>query len=216
MTISYFVITMEGENARQSYMKSQLDGLRIPFEFWRGNRGSQLDPEALIQNKVVSESFFLDDQHGLSVKLAQAGCALSHQKLWQHYSEHLASTDMPILILEDDAGLGQAFSTRLNSLLLEVPLGTDVLYLAYIAESKDGEALGTGLRRACYPRATTGYLVWPHGLERLLSGLFPLSLPIDEAMAKLIWRRELSACIADPELIVANPDFKSTIWFPED
>ncbi|NQZ99689.1 MAG: glycosyltransferase family 25 protein [Myxococcales bacterium] len=216
MTISCFVITMEGENARQAYMKSQLDGMRIPFEFWQGNRGSRLDPQALIQNKVVTESFFSGDQQGLSIELAQAGCALSHQKLWQHYSEHLAFTHMPMLILEDDACLDQTFCTRLNSMLLEVPFGTDILYFGYIAESKDGEALGSGLRRARHPRTTTGYLVWPHGTERLLSRVFPLSVPIDEAMARLIWLGQLSACIADPELIVSNPDFKSTIWFPQD
>ena len=153
MTIACYVITMEGENARQAYMKSQLEEMGIPFEFWQGNRGSRLDPQALVQNEVVTESFFSDGQHRLSVKLAQAGCALSHQQLWQHYSERSGSADMPLLILEDDACLDQEFCARLNRLLPEVPSGTDVLYLGYIAESKDGEVVGPGLRRASCPRA---------------------------------------------------------------
>jgi GR25 family glycosyltransferase involved in LPS biosynthesis len=215
MNISCYVITMEGESARQVYMKSQLDGLGVPFEFWQANRGSRLERQGLIEDEVVTESFFLDEQHGLSVKLAQAGCALSHRQLWQHYARGSSAADMPLLILEDDACLDPDFCTRLNRLLPEVPVGTDILYLGYVAESKDGEVVGPGLRRACYPRATTGYLIWPHGADRLLSRLFPVSMPIDEDMAKLIWLGELSACVADPELIVASPDFQSTIWFPE-
>ena len=196
-------------------MKSQLDELQIPFEFWQGVRGNRLAPQALIHSKAVTEAFFSADQGKTHINLAQAGCALSHWRLWQYYSEQMASSGKPILILEDDAFLDPDFSARLSDVSDDMPNDTDILYLGYTAEQKNGLEIKPGLREARFPRGNFGYLVWPKGLEKLLSMVFPISMPFDEVLARLISRKQLSACLADPELIAHKPDFKSTIWFPK-
>lgn len=110
LDIPVFVINLERDQDRRSYMQGELDKLGIEAEFVPAVDGSRL-------HQSVYQRY---DQHkclrvyGVDMLPAEVGCYLSHYKLYERILDEDIET---ALILEDDLIFDRAFPQIINNFL---------------------------------------------------------------------------------------------------
>jgi len=133
----------------------------------------------------------------LDMTPGERGCAMSHVRAWQLVASIV--TDVPVLILEDDAVFAKGFVRRATGLLACVPEDTDALYLGYIKGAPWRCKVAPGLYEAEYLWTTVAYLLWPRGAQKLLAAL-PVDAPVDNFMAWQMATGRLKVLAVQPPL----------------
>ncbi len=175
-----FVISLPGDDSRRSFMREQLEGLGIEYEFFDAVRGSErlgdsrwYDPE---------EARRREDR---SLRAGEVGCALSHAAL---YAE-IARRGLPwALILEDDARL----HPDLPKVLAELEKGLieqgDIVFLERCDHYRRRNTLPLfGKYRIVEPRLvrfgsccqSAGYIISQGAAENMKDKNIPVKFPAD-------------------------------------
>eukprot|EP00928_Gymnodinium_smaydae_P078999 TRINITY_DN6302_c1_g1_i1.p1 TRINITY_DN6302_c1_g1~~TRINITY_DN6302_c1_g1_i1.p1 ORF type:complete len:325 (-),score=75.87 TRINITY_DN6302_c1_g1_i1:100-1011(-) len=133
----------------------------------------------------------------LQLTPGERGCAMSHVRAWRHVAE----SEVPVLVLEDDAKLLPRFAARLPGLVRSAAAaGADLLYLGYIQGAPWRRKVAKGLQEAEYLWTTVSYVLWPCGARRLLA-LLPVDQPVDNFMAWQMASRRLLGLACVPEIV---------------
>lgn len=111
LTITALVINLDNAKERWNFQEKQLTELNIEYQRWEANSVKHLTDEEY-------EKWANDWQRKL--RRTEVACFLSHYRAWQH----IANSEQPFLILEDDALLSQ----KLPSTLLEINNNQSIKY----------------------------------------------------------------------------------------
>ena len=111
LKITALVINLDNAKERWSFQEKQLTELNIEYQRWEANSVDHLTDEEY-------EKWANDWQRKL--RRTEVACFLSHYRAWQH----IANSEQPFLILEDDALLSQ----KLPSILLEINSNRNIKY----------------------------------------------------------------------------------------
>lgn len=107
----------------------------------------------------------------------ERGCCASHLKAWRQ----CASSNKPLIVLEDDAIILPCFTATLDKALKEAPQDVGALWLT----SKDRgtrKRVGEVLMQPNYLWTTVGYVIWPVAAKAFIK-LLPMDMPVDNFMA---------------------------------
>jgi len=136
----------------------------------------------------------------LELSAGERGCALSHIRAWRHCLEQAGNTDMPLLVLEDDAAPTSEFTALLARAAAAVPADAHVLYLGYSQAAEWRRAVSPDIAESEYVWTTVGYVVWPAGARVMLSRL-PVDQPVDNWMACLNASGDLRSYCVTPKIV---------------
>lgn len=114
--ISALVINLDSAKERWKFQQEQLEYLDIPYQRWKATAVQDLTDREY-------EKWANDWQRKL--RQTEVACFLSHYRAWQH----VANSEKPFLILEDDALLSQQLPNILSLLDTEQNLEYDYLTL---------------------------------------------------------------------------------------
>jgi glycosyl transferase family 25 len=114
--ISALVINLDSAKERWKFQQEQLEYLDIPYQRWKATAVQDLTDREY-------EKWANDWQRKL--RKTEVACFLSHYRAWQH----VANSEKPFLILEDDALLSQQLPNILSLLDTEQNLEYDHLTL---------------------------------------------------------------------------------------
>ena len=114
--ISALVINLDSAKERWKFQQEQLEYLDIPYQRWKATAVQDLTDREY-------EKWANDWQRKL--RQTEVACFLSHYRAWQH----VANSEKPFLILEDDALLSQQLPNILSLLDTEQNLEYDHLTL---------------------------------------------------------------------------------------
>ena len=181
-----FLINLASRSDRLEEFKKNNDGKAEQFSVFKAIDGRDLDYSKLKEAGFDTDKFWRDPQLERVLTWGEIGCFLSHYKLW----EHIALSEEPHLIIEDDAVLDK----DLNEI---VPyLGShELLYLAHLEMKRNGVvALSDDLIRPCYPYHTTAYILTPSGARKLIStDIRHNIIPVDEYLPRMIDKLDVAA-----------------------
>lgn len=177
--IPAFVINLDTEIERKSYMSQQLQALGMGFEIVSAVKGKALAPAVV--GTVYDEQKTLAVQ-GKPLSLGEIGCALSHLSVYRRMIEN----DMPAsLILEDDAQLNTDLSKVLQPLAKAITAETKpvVYLLTHLIryKARPAQPIAPGYSRhpmvdAC---CAHGYLINKAAAKEMLQLFNPITYPID-------------------------------------
>jgi GR25 family glycosyltransferase involved in LPS biosynthesis len=200
--VTIYVISLLGDknsHVRLNRFKERYPG---PYQLFNGTDGRKMDQTEWINKGVLSPGHPLNG--------GQVGCILSHMGLWM---ELAAQGTRYAVVLEDDAVLGRDFRVILTTLLGQVPVDFDILFLGHCFEVKGRHVTGN-IHESVYPRCTHGYVVSHSGLRKLgrmcMSKPY-LDVPIDEWIAKQIQKKQIKAYAVHPAIVTTDQYVESTI-----
>lgn len=103
-----YVVNLDRNPERMSFMREQLERIGVPFERVSAVYGKSLSPEELRERFSRVRSFIASKKR---MSASEIGCALSHVKICRKMVEE----NVPAaLVLEDDAILGPEFADNLR------------------------------------------------------------------------------------------------------
>eukprot|EP00929_Paragymnodinium_shiwhaense_P085310 TRINITY_DN4571_c0_g1_i3.p1 TRINITY_DN4571_c0_g1~~TRINITY_DN4571_c0_g1_i3.p1 ORF type:complete len:313 (-),score=48.12 TRINITY_DN4571_c0_g1_i3:41-979(-) len=133
----------------------------------------------------------------LNLSSSERACAHSHIRAWQE----IAESEVPMLVLEDDAVLSPSLAERLPLALSKMTRGeADMLYLGYSEAEPLQNEVSEGIYQATYLWTTIGYMLWPSAARKLIAAL-PVDQPVDNFIAWQVKRGRIRAFAASPKLI---------------
>ena len=154
----------------------------------------------------------------------ERGCCASHVRLWRR----AASTDRPLLVLEDDVEFETGAAGAASRLVAAVHAALQpderklVLYLgAEVSEWRDSPGMcaqraawaarsavpGVALREARWAWQTHAYVIWPAAARVLLAGL-PADAPVDVYLSRHFHERRVAALVAQPMLATQTDPYR--------
>ena len=169
-----FVINLEKDGERRESIKSQLDDLKLPFEFFPGVLGSSLSAKELTENydDVKAKRHLC-----MALVPAQIGCSLSHTKVYRE----IIKRKLPCaLILEDDVVLPKSLPDILREFSSVIDLARPEVILLSPAECilHPNYRRKIGINYHILPFKsgfyTSSYIVTNPGARALLTELFPV------------------------------------------
>lgn len=202
-----YVISLPGSTRRQG-VQAAFDGIGLPFRFWDGVNGAELDAGTLAE---IDDAYTLSEWgHGLSK--GEIGCALSHIRLYEHL---VAERHASAIVLEDDARPVEGFMDVLRAMLASLPSRAELAFIHH-GKAKSwplGRSLAHGHRlvRYRYPSAGSkrtiisarGYWLSLAGAHRLLAHAYPVRMPADY-LTGYIQRSRIKAYGVEPNLLQEN------------
>lgn len=202
-----YVISLPGSK-RRAGIEAAFNSLGLPFQFWDGVNGAELD-EATLSH--IDEAY-TQQEWGHSLNKGEIGCALSHIQLYEHIvQERLSSA----IILEDDAEPVSGFRTTIEAMIVKLPKRAELVFLHH-GKAKAwplGRSLCNDhkLLRYRYPStgskrciiSARGYWLSLSGAERLLEMAYPVRMPADY-LTGFIQRSRLKAYGVEPNLLKEN------------
>ncbi|WP_444989104.1 glycosyltransferase family 25 protein [Halomonas mongoliensis] len=202
-----YVISLPGSIRRQNIC-SMFEKMNLPFKFWDGVNGSELDQETLSH----IDTTYTQEQWGHGLGKGEIGCALSHINLYEHI---IKKNIKSAIILEDDAKLPENFKEVILSLVKKTPKRAELLYL-YHGKAKSWPikryiAAGYKLARYRHPSKNSkraiigavGYWISFNGAKKLVDIAYPVRMPADY-LTGYIQRSNINAYGIEPNLITEN------------
>jgi GR25 family glycosyltransferase involved in LPS biosynthesis len=193
---------------RRVEMENQFKGLSIRYFFHDAIHGAHIDLNSISRSTV-------SDQSRRYLSKGSIGALLSHYQLW----EILYSRPQQYhLILEDDAIIPSTLSSKITSILKQVPTDFDILYLGSgCKKSRNTRALITqNLYEPYFPRkGLYSYLVTRVGLKKLLNHTFPVKITcgsLDTIVGNLVRLKILSAFHVCPDICTVNLNSPSNVY----
>jgi len=125
----------------------------------------------------------------------ERGCCASHLKAWRL----CASSNRPLIVLEDDAVILPCFTATLDKALSEAPRDVGALWLT----SKDRgtrKRVGEVLMQPNYLWTTVGYVIWPAAAKAFIK-LLPMDMPVDNFMAWHIKENNVKGLSVQPACV---------------
>jgi len=125
----------------------------------------------------------------------ERGCCASHLKAWRK----CASSNKPLIVIEDDAVILPSFTATLDKALKEAPKDIGALWLT----SKDRgtrKRVGEVLREPSFLWTTVGYVIWPEAAKAFIK-LLPMDLPVDNFMAWHIKEKAVKGFSVQPACV---------------
>tara|TARA_B110000259_G_C13921227_1_gene364900 strand:- start:66 stop:866 length:801 start_codon:yes stop_codon:yes gene_type:complete len=153
------VINLESASSRRAFMTRQLQALNLPYSFSTAVTPANI-PEKTLRTLSLNWERPLKD--------TEVACFLSHAAVWQS----IAASQVPILVLEDDAILSKRLPTFLKS--AEALNEIDHLSLEVHYKKKWlGRRIDIGLRMSIAKMhldrsGAAAYILWPSGAQRLI------------------------------------------------
>eukprot|EP00041_Stephanoeca_diplocostata_P007022 m.97071 g.97071 ORF g.97071 m.97071 type:complete len:344 (-) comp16683_c0_seq7:177-1208(-) len=156
-------------------------------------------------------------------------CLMSHVYLWKQLAQELDNSTY-YFIMEDDVSPAQDFHVRYPGVVQELrDLDWDWVYLAIHPTWRHGNKLSIPGKRFINksPRmvGNAAYLLSKRGATKILSSIFPVTIPKDQVIRRMIQQGKLNAYIVKSELIHVigqqgegfhgqdeSRRFKSNIW----
>jgi len=161
-----FCVTLKDSEYRIEMAKKEFERHNLSYEFFYGVNGNNTNL------KVINDNEWEHTQ----MNSGRIGCFLSHFILWNHI---LYSGYDEVLIVEDDFYINSSFDTILKY-KEELPIDWDLFFVGYCCESKmtmvsKNIMTGDGV-------CTHGYFISKRGINKILSTILPVDLPIDVKM----------------------------------
>lgn len=175
-----YVINLERRKDRWDHFV-KINSDKINFDRWEytfdGNDISYRDLEKM---GFDTDRNWIDPILNTHLTKGEVGCFLSHYHLWQQCVE----TKQPILILEDDAIIGDNFSY--DELYELKNKGHDIIYLGW-KEMGTSKTLTDKFVIPDYPYWGLAYVITPRAARILLDGdIRDNIIPVDEYLPKMI------------------------------
>ncbi len=126
------------------------------------------------------------------LKFGEVGCSLAHLACWE--DAEATGAEPYVLVLEDDAVIGEDFLARLSEGLkrletAEIP--SDLIYLGRVPLRPDTPSSVDGFVSPGYSHCTYGYLLTRSGLKHVLDArLGDAVVPVDEFLPALYTNHE--------------------------
>lgn len=173
------------ESAEQ--LKKDLKKINIDAELFEGTYGNDAEKIFSNENRTVNPISFkglgIDERYENKAKRPGVmGCFYSHYRLWKKCLE----LNETICVFEDDVAIHRPLiPVDFNDVLI-ITLGArkSERYLSYL-NNPTGEAKAEYYHNSSMP-GTTGYLITPHGAEKLLEAYKHTFLASDNAMNTMI------------------------------
>lgn len=200
--VSVFVINLEQEKARMKRMEDQLSQAQVPYTRQNAFYGPSVNLAKFMRWRWVSQD--------MNLRPAELGVFISHLHIIVFEFEK-PSSDLPILILEDDVILPADLKPRLKEVIATAPPDWDIIFLGGqdIHVKKTGyEGFGDpieigGIRNVgCF-----AYLVNRASLPRVVKALVPIR---NKAIDVAIKASDLRKYYAIPPLVQHDYTLHST------
>ncbi|MCX4099084.1 glycosyltransferase family 25 protein [Nocardia sp. alder85J] len=222
--IATYVVNLPRRQDRRAWIHASLpDDLTVTYtsDFDRSFDGRHLTLADLEADGIELFDWQIDSSNSWwnrPLKFGEIGCTLAHLACWSHAADH---TDQPyVLVLEDDAVLGTAFTENLlhglNRLRQEAA-PFELLYLGRYPLEPDRQAAVPGFVVPGYSHCSYAYLFTRTALATLLAvGLRQAIVPVDEFLPALYvphpredlrtrFPPQLTALAFDPPLVTQRP-----------
>lgn len=205
-----YVINLDRSPQRLAIMMERLRPLNLAWTRISAVEGKLLD---LPQLKALSIDGFLK-RHGKWPKPAEAGCYLSHLRVFEAF---LAQPDAEFaLVLEDDVVFQPDFTEVLQA-LVACPKSWDLVRLSgFHSGGPAGVRQLTPQRQlsVMFFRQTSSaaYLINRHAARQMLATLLPMTVPYDHAFDRP-WAMGVKARMVSPLPISIDWDQESTIGY---
>lgn len=208
---SIYVISLQAAQDRKAFMRKQLDGLGLAYEFFDAIHGTQTPDHYLFKKYNDSKRVLLRGANA-SLRLSQLGCFASHYLLW----EKCVQENAPIIVLEDDAVLqppfvsfyehAGAFSARYGLVWLQP--SRKIAHQSGRFLEKIGPFSVKKFAKGF--SGTTGYLITPATARTLLDYSTEWVYPVDNTMDRF-YDHKVEAIGLDPVCLAQDDDFESFI-----
>jgi len=136
----------------------------------------------------------------LKLSAGERGCAISHVRAWEHCLERAGDTNLPLLVLEDDAAPTPEFTATLERAMRDTPEDAQCLYLGYSQAADWKREVSADVVESIYVWTTVAYIIWPAGARLLLNQL-PVNQPVDNWMATLAAEGDFKAYCVRPKIV---------------
>jgi len=189
--ISAIVVNLDRRPDRWERCQKQFGKMApwLTFERFSATNGSKVpipSTEVALQWNTTRNQRYVKLSQGsgyqagivLDLSPGERGCAHSHIQAWRRCSE----SDLPLMVLEDDAKMTPKFTERLSKAIEDLPDDADVLYMGYCKAAPFRRSINKVLAEAEYVWTTVGYIIVPKAAKKLLSKL-PVDQPVDNFMA---------------------------------
>lgn len=189
-SVDAYVISMRGGSRPRAEVRRRFEVCRQPISFF----------DAVDGRRVQATKRF-DAVYPWT--RGQAGCALSHMKLWRQLAGRAPAAWT--LVFEDDAVPVAEWQQALEGVLRELDGVTDVdlVFLGHCFEDQGARwRRSARLRHSVTPRCTHAYLVSARGVRKLAqwARTARLQQPVDEELARACSERTLTCLSAWPPL----------------
>ena len=131
----------------------------IDYELYQAVNGKNIDYDELKKRGFDTDKDWIDPILKTHLTKGEVGCFLSHYNLWLK----CIALDEPIIILEDDAIIGDSYDEDHITTLLET---YNFIYLAY-KEMGEGTTINDELIVPDYPYWTLAYVITPEAAKKL-------------------------------------------------
>lgn len=180
-------INLDRRRDRWEYLLHHLNHRGITFSTLK--RFSAVDGKNITTediNKLVHPSFseciFQKKRtYHEQLSIGAVGCYLSHIKLW----EVAAKENKTLLILEDDVKFAIDFTTRIKSLVQEIPKDFDAVFFHSCLKKSPLEKVSPHILRPHIFYTTDCYMISPIGAKKMLQYALPMRYQLDSYISVL-------------------------------
>lgn len=173
--IRTLVINLARSENRRQAIRSKLEDLGMPFEFWKAVDGEAITP----QQMALYSSRAAFKEHGRELHRNEIGCILSHIGIW---TDLIEQNDDEVLVIEDDMLIDADFPALVESRDW-IPADARVVNFAWDMANPVNLRPITPARSLCrFDRdvmRTGGYIMRKAAAEALLENAFPIRMPVD-------------------------------------
>lgn len=178
-----FVINLKRRNDRIKIFNNTNN---IQYEIFEAIDGSKINHSLLVENWFDTNKNWIDPILNTHLTYGEVGCFLSHYYLWIKCLE----LNKPILILEDDAIIGDRFS------LIEIEevfeKGYNLLYLGW-NEMEESKPIDEKFVIPSYPYWSLAYALTPEAASVLVNKEIRNNIiPVDEYLSRMM--KDLRPC----------------------
>lgn len=213
MVLPTVVINLDRSTERRAAVTEMMSRLGLEFQFSRGIDGAELTPARLREVYSPFRAFLKLGRH---LHVNEVGCTLSHVEVWRR----MVRENIPeMLILEDDAVLGEAVPELIAKRNEWMPRDARVVFLAHdmaapfdllpiVSEGLQGFSVCTF--RAPVMRCAA-YIIRLPAAASLLDHSLPVTTPPDDLVGRGEYTGGGIYGIA-PKPATWDDDHPSTIW----
>jgi GR25 family glycosyltransferase involved in LPS biosynthesis len=181
-----YIINLEKDTKKLEFMKTQLNRNNISYTRVNANYGVKEHLEKL--NKYHDIGYVKENIS--NHKFAEAGCSMSHIKLWHSLKYKLVNENTWALILEDDAfliGNTNKYLKEAWKILPKDVIQNGIIYLQWCWPHDFGNDLVienkyVSIMKSKGYHGTTAYMINSKGLNRLLNIKIPLIASLDRSI----------------------------------
>lgn len=213
-----WVINLDKDVERMTIIMEQNKYLPVQIQRWKAAYGKEEIRDDIIKDGVMDilsrspNNEENEKSKKVLLRAGEIGCWLSHKRLLSYLSKQAYPANYGHLICEDDIIIDKQFTTKWNTIKLEIPSNWDIVYFGIGGVHGDRISKNVVRWKNDIEAANWGthcYLVKNSSITKILDKLILMAAPIDVQYYKMLGN--LNIYIVDPPLTLPSEEFKSSI-----